>query len=178
MQEEVFQMYLDEIKELESLDAAANRMLLSQVAEGSQEARNRLIEGNLKAVLLQVQNYLNRGVQAGDLVQEANMALIMAVAEYESGDFEPFLQQRVKEALQAAVDEQSKEVQIREKMVSRVNALEEVAKEMAQQLGREAKVEELAERMKLTSDEIRDIMKETLNALSVNGEYTEEEPEE
>lgn len=56
-------------------------------------------------------------------------------------------------------------------MLARVKVLEEVSKSMADQLGREATVEELAERMQMTVEEVKDIMKQTLDAMTVTGEY-------
>ena len=72
--------------------------------------------------------------------------------------------------LLAAVEEQSREEKTAEKMVDRVNTLKDLSRDMAEELGREATVEELARRMELTADEIRDIMKMTLDAMSVMGE--------
>ena len=150
MQGDVFEMYLEEIKAIRGCDRAENERLLRELRDGSMAAKERLIEGNLRTVLEMVQEYLNRGIQAGDLVQEANMALVLAVAEYEEGDFEAFLRERVRNALLAAVEEQSH--------------VEKAAEEML------ASVEELAERMKLTVDEVKEIMKLTLDAMSVVGD--------
>lgn len=172
MQEDVFKMYLDEIEGIESCGGEENSQLVEKLLAGDEAVRERLIEGNLKMVLGMVQDYLGRGVPAGDLVQEANMALVMAVREYEEGDgqFEEFLRGQVKEALLAVVEEQSLEERTAEKMVDRVNTLKDVSRDMAEELGREATVEELAERMQLTVDEIKDIMKMTLDAMSIIGE--------
>ena len=170
MQEDVFRMYLEELQGIASCDAAENERLLRELGNGNPAVRDRIIEGNLKMVLEMVQGYLNRGVPASDLVQEANMALVMAVAEYEEGVFEDFVREKVKEALLEAVEEQSQEEETARKMVDRVNRLKDVSQEMAEELGREAKVEELAERMKLTVDEVKEIMKLTLDAMSVVGD--------
>lgn len=171
----VFQMYLDEIKEIEECDEAENRSLAAQVLAGSAEAKSRLIEGNLMKALGMIRDYLNKGVQTGDLVQEANMALVMAVEELDSQaaetGFEAYLKDRIDAALKAVVEEQSEEQKIEEKILARINVLDEVSKTMAQQLGREATAEELAERMQMTVDEVKEIMKQTLDAMSVTGEY-------
>ena len=167
MGENVFQMYLEELGGIRCCDEAENDRLFQALAAGDPEARDRLIEGNLKAVLEVARDYLNRGVLAEDLVQEANMALVMAVGDYEGGGFEGFLRRRVREALGAAVESQSLERRTAEKMVDRVNRLKDISAEMAEELGREATVEELARRMELTGDEIRDVMKVTLDAMSV-----------
>ena len=55
-------------------------------------------------------------------------------------------------------------------MAARVNILQDISKELAERLGREPKVEELAERMKMTPDQIKEIMKVTMDALSITGE--------
>jgi len=171
----MFQMYLDEIKEIKECDAKENQKLVEQVLGGSQEAKSRLIEGNLMKALGMIRAYLNKGVQTGDLVQEANMALVMAAEELDDSvpecGFEAFLQERIDTALKAVVEEQSEEQKIEEKILARINVLDEVSKSMAQQLGREATVEELAERMQMTVDEVKEIMKQTLDAMSVTGEY-------
>lgn len=116
-----------------------------------------------------VRDYLGRGVPGGDLVQEANMALLLAVGEYEEGIFEDYVRDKVKDALQAAVEDQSREQEAAEKVLGQVNRLKDVSQEMAKELGREASVEELADRMRLTGDEVREIMKLTLDAMSVVG---------
>lgn len=167
MAEDIFQMYLKEITEIESCDQEENQRLLGRLKNGDAGVKDRLIEGNLKMVLEMVQEFLNKGVPAGDLVQEANMALVLAVADYEEGIFEDYLRGQVRQALLAAVEEQSKEQGTAQKMVDRVNRLKDISREMAEELGREAKVEELAHRMGVTSDEIREIMKVTMDAMSL-----------
>lgn len=170
MGEDVFQMYLEEIDRIESCGKEENQRLLKELERGGQVARDRLIEGNLKLALELVQGYLNRGVPAGDLAQEANMALVLAVSEYEGGSFEDFVKARVKEALISAVDQQSKEDETARKMVERVNRLKDISQELAEELGREATVDELAERMKMTAQEVRELMKLTLDAMNVVGD--------
>ena len=76
-----FQLYLDELEGIISCSEAENAELAKEAANGSSEAKKRLIEGNLKNALAMIREYLNKGLPAGDLVQEANMALVMAVEE-------------------------------------------------------------------------------------------------
>jgi len=173
----VFEMYLEEIQGIPCCDEAENRALIERIARGEAQARKRLVEGNLKMALGMTREYLNRGVQAADLVQEANMALVLAAAELEelaqpqlSENFEDFLGKRIKPALKTVVEDQDTEVKIREEMLARVNVLQEVSKELAEKLGREATVEELAKRMNMSADEVRSIMKMALDALTVAGE--------
>ena len=105
------------------------------------------------------------------------MALVLTaeeMADEENKDssrtFEDILRERIKTALEEAVEEQDTERKIGEEMAARVNILQDVSKELAERLGREPKVEELAERMKMTPDQIKEIMKVTMDALSITGE--------
>lgn len=173
---DLFRMYLEEVERISACSQAENEMLLGRAMAGEQEAKQRLVEGNLKLALGMIGDYLNKGVQTGDLVQEANIALVMAVEELETaagellqGGFEAFVKNRVREALAAALARQSAEVKVQEEMAARVNVLKDVSRAMAEELGREATVEELAEKMKMSVGEVKDIMKMTLDAMAVSG---------
>ena len=155
MYDDFYQMYLEELS------------LLERLAAGDVSARERLIEGNLKRVLEYAKEYDGRGLPMGDLVQEGNMALTALAMEYESGAFQELLRERVRACIEAALEEQRMEAEIEENVAARVNVLQEVSRVMAKELGREATVEELAAKMKMTEDEIRDIMKVTLDAVNV-----------
>ena len=167
MREDIFQMYLGELSGIKSCDEEENNRLLRALASGDPGARDRLIEGNLKTVLEMVRDYVGRGIPAGGLVQEANMALVVAVREYEGGGFDSFLKDRVRAALLNAVERQSMETKTARKMVDRVNRLQDISAELAEELGREATVEELARRMELTEEEIREAMKVTMDAMTL-----------
>ena len=87
-----------------------------------------------------------------------------------SGQFEKFLEERVKAALEAVVDEHKAQKKISKKVLDRVNLLQDVSKQMAEELGREATVPELAQRLKMTEEEVKDTMKVALDALKALGE--------
>ena len=132
------------------------------------KAKERLIEGNLKKALFFVQDYINQGVPLSDLIQEASMELMLLADEGFEDSFETLLESRIRVRLEEVVKEQKSEMDIEEEMLARVNVLQEVSKTMAEQLGREATLAELAERMKMTEDEVREIMKVTMDALSMS----------
>ena len=96
-----------------------------------------------------------------DLIQEASMELMMLADEGFEGSFEKLLESRIRVRMEEIINDQKKEADIEEEMLARVNVLQEVSKSMAEELGREAKLSELAERMKMTEDEVREIMKVT-----------------
>ena len=172
MHDDFYQMYLEELEALAEVGAEEEKNLLARLSGGDGDAGKRLIEGNLKKVLALAKEYDGKGLPMNDLVQEANMALTALVMELGDGEnpemeFEELLEKRVRESLQAAVDEQQRESEIEENVTARVNVLQEVSRVMAGELGREATVDELAQKMKMTADEIRDIMKITLDAVHV-----------
>ena len=103
-----------------------------------------------------------------DLIQEASMELMMLADEGFEGSFEKLLESRIRVRMEEIINDQKKEADIEEEMLARVNVLQEVSKSMAEELGREAKLSELAERMKMTEDEVREIMKVTMDALSMS----------
>ena len=167
MYDDFYQMYLEELEAVAEAGPEEELSLLERLAAGDVSARERLIEGNLKRVLEYAKEYDGRGLHMGDLVQEGNMALTALAMEYESGAFQELLRERVRACIEAALEEQRMEAEIEENVAARVNVLQEVSRVMAKELGREATVEELAAKKKMTEDEIRDIMKVTLDAVNV-----------
>ena len=167
MHDDFYQVYLEELEMVPQCTAEEEAMLIRQILNGTEAGRSRLIEGNLKKVLSYAKDYADRGLPMNDLVQEANMALTALAMEYEEGDFQELLKQKVCNALEAAVEEQKREAEIEETVAARVNVLQKVSQVLAEELGREATVEELAEKMKMTADEVKDIMKTALDAVNV-----------
>ncbi len=168
MHDDIYQMYLEEVKRIPVCTCEEERELLARVRAGNKAARERLLEGTLRYVLELAGKYRGRGLAAGDLVQEANMALLLALEGYEGGDFREQIKALASERLEAAIEAQKREKQAEEEVAARVNVLKDISKMMAEELGREATVEELAEKMKMTREEIKDIMKVTLDAMSVS----------
>ena len=171
MAENFYDMYLEEMREIRPLEAKEREALLIRTASGDQEARSRLVEGSLSEVLELAGEYEGRELPMSDIVQEANTALMLAAVEYDGSEaWSQLLERRVRESVELALEEQRMEASIEENMAARVNVLQTVSQILAKELGREATVEELAAKMKMTENEIRDIMKLALDALTVGGE--------
>lgn len=166
--EDIYRVYMEEIAAIPPCSEEENEKLLEEIRSGNKAARERLIEGNLKNALFFVQDYINKGVPMADLIQEASMELMMLADEGFEGSFEKLLESRIRVRMEEIINDQKKETDIEEEMLARVNVLQEVSKSMAEELGREAKLSELAERMKMTEDEVREIMKVTMDALSMS----------
>ena len=166
--EDIYRVYMEEIAAIPPCSEAENAKLLGEIRNGNKAARERLIEGNLKNALFFVQDYINKGVPMADLIQEASLELMMLADEGFEGSFEKLLESRIRVRMEEIINDQKKEADIEEEMLARVNVLQEVSKSMAEELGREAKLSELVERMKMTEDEVREIMKVTMDALSMS----------
>ena len=166
--EDIYRVYMEEIAAIPPCSEAENEKLLGEIRNGNKAARERLIEGNLKNALFFVQDYINKGVPMADLIQEASLELMMLADEGFEGSFEKLLESRIRVRMEEIINDQKKDADIEEEMLARVNVLQEVSKSMAEELGREAKLSELAERMKMTEDEVREIMKVTMDALSMS----------
>lgn len=170
MHDDFYQMYLEELELIKPCTEAEEVELLKAVLDGEEQAKKRLIEGSLHLVLKYVKEYEGKGLPLGDLVQEGNMALMLAAGNCRGRRWGIVLEEEVRRALKTAVEEQGSEMQTEEEILARVNVLKDIAQGLAEELGREATVEELAKRMKMTVDEIKGIMKITLDAMSVNVE--------
>ena len=174
MHDDFYQMYLEEMGDISPCTKEETELLLHDIKEGKNEAKKRLVEGNLKTALSFAKEYDGKGVLLTDLVQEANMALMMAVDQYAGApikdEFDQFAADMMKEYLQAAVDEEISAEQTGEELAARVNVLQTVSQALAKELGREATIEELADKMKMTVDEIHGIMKMAIEAMSLNAE--------
>ena len=156
--EDIYQVYMEELAVIPPCTEEENRELLKRVKAGDREAKKRLVEGNLKKALFFIQDYLNRGVPMADLIQEASMELMELADEGFQEGFEKLLESRIHVRMEEVIREQKAEMDLEEEMLARVNVLQEVSKRMAEELGREASLKELAERMKMTEEDVREIM--------------------
>ncbi|MFT4104226.1 MAG: sigma-70 domain-containing protein [Lacrimispora sp.] len=174
MHDDFYQMYLEEMEGIVPCTGEEKAVLLKEAVKGSKEAKKRLVEGLLKTSLEYAREYQDKGVLLTDLVQEANMALLMAVEEYdgpaEAAEFDRFTEEKIRQALIFAVEEEESADRTGEELTARVNVLQTVSQALAGELGREATVEELAEKMKMTVEEIKGIMKMAMDAMSMNAE--------
>ena len=166
---EYMQMYMEELSLILPCGEEEERRLLEAIAEGDKEAKSRMVEGMLSLSFEIARQYEKEGVYLEDLVQEANMALMQFVDCYEEGDFREQSKAEIHRALQEYMEQEEIEDKIEEEMTARANVLSEVSRIMAEDLGREATLEELSEKMKMEPDEIREIMKMTVNAVTVDG---------
>lgn len=178
MEERVYQMYEEEMEGILPCSREEIAGLLVRLKKGEEDARTRLIEGHLGQVADWAQEYGEKGVDLSDLVQEGNMALMMAVQAYEKvaaavqGEevyvdaFLSVVESQVREAMKRVVEEQEESDQVGETLAAKINVMNEVTRRLAEEYGREATAKEVAEKMQLDVDEVKELMKIALNAVN------------
>lgn len=170
MHDDFYQLYLEELDGLVPCSEAETKELAAAIQKNKPKAVERLIEGKLKQVLEIAKEYADQGVLMSDLVQEANMTLTIFTKGFQglAEHYDKELAQAVRAQLEQIVGEQRNAEDIEAEILARVNVLQDISRMMADELNREATAEELAARMKMTTAEIKDIMKITLDALTVS----------
>ncbi|HIW42298.1 MAG TPA: sigma-70 family RNA polymerase sigma factor [Candidatus Mediterraneibacter vanvlietii] len=168
---EPLQIYLREIGQIPLLEEAEERELGKRIAAGDESARERLAEGNLRLVVSLAKHYVGRGVQLLDLIQEGNMGLMHAAQKYDytkENRFSTYASWWIKEAMQRAIDQQSREIRVPVHVAENMKRVQKAAKELQQELGRDAAPEEIAKKLgNLTEEDVKNILTYLQNPVSL-----------
>lgn len=155
-------IYLQEIGQIPLLTEEEEKELGKRLAGGDLSARERLEEGNLRLVVSLAKHYTGRGIPLLDLIQEGNMGLMHAAEKYDytkENRFSTYASWWIKEAMQRAIDQQSREIRVPVHVAENMKKVQRAAKELQQELGRDASPEEIALRLgDRTAEEVQDIL--------------------
>lgn len=176
--EDPVRMYLKEIGKVPLLTAEEELELARRMEEGDEEAKKRLAEANLRLVVSIAKRYVGRGMLFLDLIQEGNLGLIKAVEkfDYRKGyKFSTYATWWIRQAITRAIADQARTIRIPVHMVETINRLIRVSRQLLQELGREPTVEEISERMQLSEERVREIMKISQEPVSLETPIGEEE---
>lgn len=168
--ERVLQIYMEEIGDIRELSEEEEKEFVQKMLAGDEMAKLTLIESKLKLVADVAKNYQNRGLLLGDLIQEGNIGLLQGADEYSAKtnlSFHEFSKRAIQKEIENAIRLQKDSRAVDEKIANKVNELDEAAQELARELGKEATPLELAKYMHITEEEVRDLMKISLDAISV-----------
>ena len=171
-------MYLKEIGVVPLLTNEEEQELAVFVEQGDLEAKQRLAEANLRLVVSIAKRYVGRGMQFLDLIQEGNMGLMKAVDkfDYTKGfKFSTYATWWIRQAITRAIADQARTIRIPVHMVETINKLVREQRNLLQELGQDPTPEQIAERMDMTPDKVREILKIAQEPVSLETPIGEED---
>ena len=171
-------MYLKEIGRISLLTPEEEMDLSVRVAEGDEEAKNKLAESNLRLVVSIAKRYVVRGLLFLDLIQEGNISLMKAVDkfDYDKGyKFSTYATWWIRQAITRALADQARTIRVPVHMVETINKMARIQRQLTLELNREPSEEELAEKMGITVEKVREVIKISQDPVSLETPIGEED---
>ena len=173
-------IYLKEIGKYELLKPEEEPILAAKILEGDEEAKQRLINANLRLVVNIAKHYVGRGMLFLDLIQEGNLGLMKAVDkfDYTKGfKFSTYATWWIRQAITRAIADQARTIRIPVHMVETINKMTRVQRQLVQDLDRDPTAEEISEAMggEFSPKRIREIQRVALEPVSFETPIGEED---
>lgn len=171
-------MYLKEIGKIPLLDAEKETELAERISRGDEKAKNELVEANLRLVVSIAKRYVGKGMFFLDLIQEGNLGLMKAVDkfDYQKGyKFSTYATWWIRQAITRAIADQARTIRIPVHMVETIHKVSRYSRQLLQELGHEASADEIAEKMGMSADKVREILKIAQDPVSLETPIGEEE---
>jgi RNA polymerase primary sigma factor len=169
--EDTVKLYLKDLGKIDLLKAEQERELAIRIEAGDLEAKKELIRRNLRLVVSIAKKYVNRGILFLDLIQEGNIGLIKSISkfEYKLGyKFSTYATWWIKQAITRAIADQSRVIRIPVHIVELINKFKKNSRIIYNETGREPTLEELAEKMKCSTEKIQELKELILEPLSLD----------
>ena len=179
--DEPIKMYLREIGQIPLLSYEEEIDYAQRVLNGEEEAKQKLIESNLRLVVSIAKKHTNRGLKMLDLIQEGNMGLMKAVEkfEYEKGfKFSTYATWWIRQAITRAIADQGRTIRIPVHMIETINKIKKESRIYLQETGKDASPEILAERLGMEVEKIKAIQEMNQEPISLETPVGSEEDSE
>ncbi len=171
-------MYLKEIGRINLLTSEEEYEYALQVEEGNEDAKRILAESNLRLVVSIAKRYVGRGMAFLDLIQEGNIGLMKAVDKFNPSKgykFSTYATWWIRQAITRAIADQARTIRVPVHMVETINKLARVQRQLTQELNREPSEEELAEKLNISPEKVREVMKISQEPVSLETPIGEED---
>ena len=171
-------MYLKEIGKIPLLSQEREMYLAEQITIGNKEAKDEMIEANLRLVVSIAKRHVGKGMYFLDLIQEGNLGLIKAVEKFDYSKgykFSTYATWWIRQAITRAIADQARTIRIPVHMVETIHKVSRTARTLLQELGREPSTDEIADRLGITADKVREILKIAQDPVSLETPIGEEE---
>ncbi len=171
-------MYLKEIGQIKLLTLDEELKLADRIIAGEPEAKTILAEANLRLVVSVAKRYVGRGMLFLDLIQEGNIGLMKAVDKFDvtkGYKFSTYATWWIRQAITRAIADQARTIRVPVHMVETINKLARIQRQLTLELGREPSEDELALKIKLPVEKVREIHKISQEPVSLETPIGEEE---
>ena len=171
-------MYLKEIGRISLLSPEEELALSVKIANGDESSKNKLAESNLRLVVSIAKRYVGRGLLFLDLIQEGNIGLMKAVEKFDYGKgykFSTYATWWIRQAITRALADQARTIRVPVHMVETINKMARVQRQMTLELNREPTDDEIAKKMGITVDKVREVMKISQDPVSLETPIGEED---
>ena len=179
--DEPIKMYLREIGQIPLLSYEEEIEYAQKVLNGDEEAKQKLIESNLRLVVSIAKKHTNRGLKMLDLIQEGNMGLMKAVEkfEYEKGfKFSTYATWWIRQAITRAIADQGRTIRIPVHMIETINKIKKESRIILQETGKEPTAEELSKKLELPVEKVKNILEMNQDPISLETPVGSEEDSE
>ncbi len=170
--------YLKEIGQVPLLSAEEEQMLARAARAGDADARRRLSEANLRLVVSVAKRYAGRGLPFLDLIQEGNLGLMKAAEKFEPDrgfKFSTYATWWIRQSITRAIADQGRTIRIPVHLVEHINRVRKTAGELLRKNGREPTAEEIAVRLEMEPDRVRELLQLAQEPVSLETPVGEEE---
>ncbi len=171
-------MYLKEIGRISLLSPEEELELSEQVASGDEEAKKKLAESNLRLVVSIAKRYVGRGLLFLDLIQEGNIGLMKAVDKFDSDKgykFSTYATWWIRQAITRALADQARTIRVPVHMVETINKMSRIQRQLTLELNREPSEEELAKKMGISVEKVKEVIKISQEPVSLETPIGEED---